>query len=205
VDFFCGQLTTPSLIAALPYTGNYSNGSKYPDEPTGTNGWRDEQNLQALRTISWVQKVSSGRPAIVTGNWSASSHHPSSTMTPSVATPWTIGDQSPEVVQKFENAFTAAHVPGWTYPCTSCPSMNASGPPNVYNAPSQTPGIEGYDEVTTYVTGAGLGSASVTDETLLYTDDVVQFDPTNPQRLGPITEVYGRRLRIIRPAVAPAH
>jgi hypothetical protein len=203
VDFFCGQFTTPSLIAALPYTGNYSNGRTYPDEPTGTNGWRDEQNLQATRTTSWVQKVSGGRPAIVAGVWSASAHYPTSTTTPSAATPWTIGDQSPEVVQQLETAFTAAHAPGWSYPCTSCPSTNASGPPNVYGAPPQIANVGGFDEDTTYVTGAGLGSASVTDESLLYTDDVVQFDPTNPQRLGPITEVWGRRLRIIRPSAAP--
>jgi hypothetical protein len=204
VDFFCGQFTTPLLIGALPYSGNYSNGRKYPDEPSGTNGWRDEQNLQAIRTISWVQKVSGGRPAIIAGVWSAGTHYPSSTMTPSAATPWTIGDQSPEVVQRFAVPFTAAHGPGWNYPCTSCPSTNASGPPNPYNPPLP-PGIEGSDEATTYITGPGLGSASVTEESLLYTDDVVQYDPTDPQRLGPITEVYGRRVRIIRPSVAQAH
>jgi hypothetical protein len=117
--------------------------------------------------------------------------------------PWTIGDQSPEIVQQFEDAFTPVHGPNWSYSCTNCPSANASGPPNVYNPPLPV-GIGGSDELTTYVTGTGLGAASVTDESLLYTGDVVQFDPTNPQRLGPITEVYGRRLRIIRPSVAQA-
>jgi hypothetical protein len=182
----------------LPYPGNYSNGTAYPDMQGGKNGWRDEQNLQAQRAIAWVQKIAGSGPAIVAGDWHASTHYPLTAM-PTMGAPWTIGDQSPEVAQQFTKAFTAAHVSGWDYPCTFCPSANTGpGTPNPYNPPPQTMWVEGYDFNTTYVSGMGFGS--VTDEKPLFTADSVVYDPAKPSQMGPLSEFYGRRVRIIRPS-----
>jgi hypothetical protein len=57
--------------------------------------------------------------------------------------------------------------------------------------------VEGYDFNTTYVSGSGFGS--VTDEKVLFTDDTVVYDPAKASQLGPLSEFYGRRVRIIRP------
>jgi hypothetical protein len=205
VDFFCAYLQTPLLLATLPYPGLYSNGTMYPDMPTpGTNGWRDEQNLQAKRAIAWVQKIAGTGPAIIAGDWHASAHWPTKNSmdggplsVPSMAMPWSIGDQSPEVLQQFTGAgFTAAHLSGWNYPCTFCPSANAgSGTPNPYNPTPQTMWVEGYDFNTTFVSGMDFGS--VTDEEVRFTQDSVVYDPSKPN--GPLSEFYGRRVRVIRP------
>jgi hypothetical protein len=198
LDVFCAYLQTPLLLATLPYPGNYGNNTTYPDMQGATNGWRDEQNLQAKRAIAWVQKIAGSGPAIIAGDWHASAHQPLSAM-PTMGAPWTIGDQSPEVSQQFTSAFMTAHVSGWGYPCTFCPSANAGPPgvPNPYNPPPQTMWVEGYDFDTTYVSGMGFGS--VTDEKVLFTDDSVVYDPSKPTQMGPLSEFYGRRVRIIRP------
>jgi hypothetical protein len=200
VDFFCGNLTNPTFSGRLTYTGNYSNGTKYPDEPgAGTNGWRDEQNLQAIRTISWVQKIAAGRPAIIAGEWHASTHYPTSVAAPSATTPWTIGDQSPEAAQRFANAFPVGHAPNWNYACTYCPSSGSSGPPNVMNSGLVQSNIHGYDINVTYITRAGFQAASVTDESMLFTNAIVQYSPGSPQ-FAPMSNYYGRRIRLLRPS-----
>jgi hypothetical protein len=206
LDFFCAYLQTPLLLATLPYPGNYANGTQYMDMQGSMNGWRDEQNLQAKRAIAWVQKIAGTGPAIIAGDWHASTHWPTKNSTdggplsmPSMAMPWNVGDQSPEVSQQFTGAgFTAAHVSGWTYPCTFCPSANTGpGTPNPYNPPPQTMWVEGYDFNTTYVSGMGFGS--VTDEAVTFTGDSVVYDPSKPNQMGPLSEFYGRRVHVIRP------
>jgi hypothetical protein len=206
LDFFCGYLQTPLLQSTLPYSGNYSSGTMYPDMAApGTNGWRDEQNLQAKRAIAWIKKIVGSGPTIVAGDWHASMHRPLGPPSdggppmPTMLMPWTIGDQSPEVAGALAQAFTPAHVSGWGYPCTFCPSASAGAePPNPYNPPPQTMWVEGYDFATTYVSGMGFGS--VTDESVRFTQDSVVYDPTKPNQMGPLSEFYGHRVRILRPA-----
>jgi hypothetical protein len=203
VDFFCGYYTSPLLGASLPYVGNYSNNTMYADEPTGTNGWRDEQNLQAIRTVAWVRKLSTG-PTIIAGDWHSSVHQPQNVTTPSTTTPWTIGDQSPEISQMFVSpqggGFLAAHAANWSYPCQYCPSSNAgAGVPNPYNPPPSRQGVEGFDFVTTYLYGPGFSAASVTDEKITNTNAIVAYDPSQPSLMGPISEYYARRIVLVRP------
>jgi hypothetical protein len=201
VDFFCGYYSSPLLNGGLPYTGSYGNNMTYADEPApGTNGWRDEQNLQARRTVPFVKAHSMG-PTIIAGDWHSSVHQPSSITSPSTMTPWTIGDQSPEISQYFASSgFVAAHEAGWGYPCQFCPSVNAgSSPPNPYNPPPAQQGVEGFDFVTTYLYGSGFSASSVASESITNTATIVQYDPANPSLMGPISEYYARRIVLIRP------
>ncbi len=199
LDVFCGYFTSPLLRGGLPYVGNYSKKTVWPDEPSpGTNGWRDEQNLQAQRTIEWVKKLSTG-PTIVAGDWHSSVHQPENVAMPSSATPWTIGDQSPEIEEAFASAFVTAHASNWKYPCQFCPSSNASNVPNPYNPPPSQSGVQGFDFLTTYLYGPGFSAASVTDEAITNTDPVVQYNPANPTLMGPVSEYYARRIRLLRP------
>ena len=75
VDFYCAQLSSPYIDSELPYTGNYGvDGAKQPlpdGGQTSGNGWEDEQNVQVEQVISFVQRTSGSRPAILAGDWHA--------------------------------------------------------------------------------------------------------------------------------------
>jgi hypothetical protein len=203
VDFFCGYYTSPLLNGGLPYTGNYSKNMTYPDEPApGTNGWRDEQNLQARRTVPFVKAHSTG-PTIIAGDWHSSVHQPQNVTTPSSSTPWTVGDQSPEISEYFTSSqgggFIPAHTAAWGYPCQFCPSVNSSNVNNPYDPPPAQQGVQGFDFLTTYLYGSGFSASSVTSESITNTAAIVQYDPANASLMGPISEYYARRIVLIRP------
>jgi hypothetical protein len=194
IDVYCGFNSSPLIASELTYVGNYSKASTYPDEKgNGQNGWRDEQNFQIKRMIDHLKTRSGTSPAILMGDWHASIAQPPGGPT------YTIGNQSPEALGQLEGAFIPAHANGGIFNCTYCASSNTSGPPNPYTPPFPAQGVQGYDYITTYLSGTAFTAASTTEEQIKFTEDVVSYDPLDATKKGPLSEYYGRRVRVLRP------
>jgi hypothetical protein len=192
VDFYCTQLITPILESTLPYVGNY--GKTVVDGSTVIeNGWEDEQDLQVEKAIAFIKNNSQGRPAIVAGDW-----HATQQLNGDAGV--ILGSLSPEVVAKLDSAqgagasrgaFVRAEPTPYTPTCNYCPA-----PANPYNV-----GIVPEDFTPTYL--YNFPSNSTLEDSLWGQDLVVNIvgtpdDPWN-QGPGPISEFYGRFVRIVRP------
>jgi hypothetical protein len=178
VDFYCAQLTSAFVSGdGLPYTGPYSNG--------GSNGFADEQQLQANKAIAWIKAQSGSGPAIITGDWHASKQEN--------AYQGSVDKISDGVITSLEDpstGFKLVHTQNWKQTCNYCPAP--ADPWDSLNAP-------GYDLVDTFVLNM---KPTATQETMLYVPDYsnpatyVSF-PDGTQ--GPISEYFSRSIHILRP------
>ena len=193
LDFYCVTLILPQIDPDVPYVGSYGKDgvTTLPDGGQVTeNGWQDEQDLQVKRAIAFIQENSkkTGRPAIIAGYWAATSQE--SDAHGNVIIP----ASSPEVMQALDSAFTRAEPPDYVPQCDYCPA-----PQNVYD----DTGIIAQDETVFLL---GFEEDSTTDDEVWGQDNVVSlhsvpFEPAPSGGVGPLSDSYGRLVRIIRPRV----
>jgi hypothetical protein len=183
VDFFCAQLTSPLIDSSLPYTGNYGSDGDEPD----TNGWQEEQDLQAKEALAWIQSETAkdGVPAIV-----ASDLHSD---IGSAGDGGLIG-VSPEVVTEFNAALTPAVPQTYTPVCDYCPS-----PENPYNADTSP-----YELMHAFVSGFPTNATQTetfwgNDNTQVVISQGVPGEATPPGGTGPLLEYYAHNYTILRP------
>lgn len=196
VDFYCGFFTSTLIAQDLPYTGDYGAGG---DPGTSAEGgaYANEQYLQALRLIDWVNKKSAGKPAIIVGDWRASVGVPDAgAPAPGVFTP--PSNLVPGTVGTLAAApdWTAVSAPDWVPQCTYCPQSE-----NVLNS-GQT---VGYFTTQPFLYKWGTpaqAAAAVQEESLLYTTPTVTPSPNSgfaDAGLVPLSQYFGLNIQIIRP------
>jgi hypothetical protein len=183
IDFYCGQLSSPLIIADVPYTGSYGQG-------TSTNGWENEQQLQVQEVISFVEKTSgaSGNRAIIAGDWHAS------TQDLAADGGVIVGATSPEIMASLGAAFQAQEPPGYVEGCNFCPA-----PQNPYNGQ-----IEPGDFTHTFL--RGFPASAVTDDEYWDTSSTavapitgILGEPAPPGGAGPVWEYYPRQVYVLLP------
>jgi hypothetical protein len=193
VDFYCAQLSSPNIDAALPYEGSYGQDSTTTLADGGVvveNGWEDEQYLQAQKAIAYVQAKSgaTGHPAIITGSWISS---PAVTIDGGAV----LAPRSPEVGAALRAAFVRADPPGYVPACDACPA-----PTGIYGTLSVP-----LEYTATYL--LGFAPNATTEESFWGTDNTVtvvgnSFVSPPDGGKGPISDVFPRLVRVIRPRVS---
>ena len=195
VDFYCTDLISPNIDGELPYVGAYGKDVAQSLADGGSlteNGWEDEQDNQVAKVVAFVQANSAKRkrPAIVTGFWDASVRAVDG------AGNVLVDDASREVVAALDSslggAFVRAEPPGYVPACDSCPA-----PTNLYNgsaAPAQ--------DVMTFL--SDFAPNSVTEDTVWGTGNgvtlhTIPYESAPAGGVGPISEVFPRLVRIVRP------
>jgi hypothetical protein len=190
VDFFCGHLVSPLIDADLPYVGNYGT-----DIAGQENGWEDEQDLQARRAVAWI-RATAKHPAIIAGDWHATSQvtEPG----PEGGTTVVLDPLSVEVMKLFDQSLGGAFVRAEPSPyqpvCQYCPA-----PQNIYNAGS---GVLPEDFTQTFLEGF---AADATVEDSLWgqgntvTLTPIPYEPAPTPPLGPLSQYWGRLVRVLRP------
>jgi hypothetical protein len=190
VDFYCAQLTDRNNGPSLAYAGNYGQDvtTNLPDGGQSfTSGWQQEQDLQVQKVLAFIRENSraTGRPAIIAGDWHASSlaEAPDGGVLTTAL--------SPEVMAALLGAFQRAEPLGFEGECTWCPP-----PLNVYNAGSPVA-----DFVVPFLNG--FPSESTNDDevwgTNLYPIAGDQDEPPPPGGQGPPSTYYAKEVRIVRP------
>ncbi len=192
VDFYCGQLISPLIDTEVPYVGNYGNDvvTTLPDGGESVeNGWEDEQDLQVKRAIAFIRATSarSGRPAIIAGDW-----HASSIVRDESSNAVIVGDQSPEVLRALGQAFDRAEPTAYVERCQYCPA-----PLNIYNGTTVPE-----DFTQTYL--SGFPSGSTLEDSLWATESNVPIKGSTDQPppdggLGPISAYFPRVVKVVRP------
>jgi hypothetical protein len=196
IDFYCGHLTAFDIDGEEPYEGAYGQ-DKTTELPDGgvsvENGYEDEQDLQAGRVIRYIEQrsKSTGNPAIIAGEWSASLAYPNPDGGAAL-----LASAAPEIIQmldsRYGGAFVRADPPGYVPSCEYCPA-----PQNPYNG-----GEPPLDETGTFL--FQFQPNSTTDETLWGQEIDVpivgsQYEPPPPGGVGPAFEYYPRNVRVLRP------
>jgi hypothetical protein len=129
IDVYC--IHAPPLLGAnMPYTGPYGNGASF----SSGAAWQQEQTWATQKIIAWIQRKSSGRPAIIIGDWAASAvvldGAGNVTMGPDGMP--AVADVNAETIQRLGEAFLPA-VPATFVPqCTRCPASGSGGRRNPY-------------------------------------------------------------------------
>ncbi|MGH7294583.1 MAG: endonuclease/exonuclease/phosphatase family protein, partial [Polyangiaceae bacterium] len=199
VDFFCAHLISPLIDTDLPYSGNYGQDGTETLADGGVaveNGWQDEQDLQVQRAIAFIQAThaSTGRPAIVAGDWQATVRYPAAA--PDAGAAPVLDDLSPEVIGALDQAYggplVRAEPLDYVPSCTFCPA-----PQNPYNG-----AVHPADFTPTFLLGFPAGAT--TEDSLWGTEDSVAIQSTPwsaapPGGQGPISNVYPRLVRVLRP------
>ncbi|MGZ3454134.1 MAG: DUF4397 domain-containing protein [Polyangiales bacterium] len=171
VDFFCAEMTA-AFGTLLPYYGNYAPAS-------GTDPWFQEQLLQAQRTIEYVKKKAGTNPAIVTGDWAASSEYRDKSGA------IVIDDQNGKLFDLFEPAGLHLALPKDFVPrCTECAS-----PENPYNADKNI------WQFRTFV--LNLPATSGVEVGYFATD--INAVTTKDGRKVPLSDRWGYNTKILRP------
>jgi hypothetical protein len=187
VDFYCTQLITPLIESSLPYVGNYGK-TVLDGSAVIENGWEDEQDLQVEKMIAFIKSNSAKRPAIVAGDW-----HATQPLDGDAGV--VLGSLSPEVVAKLDSAqggaFVRAEPTPYTPGCNYCPA-----PANPYN-----PGILPWDFTPTFL--YNFPSNSTIEDSFWGQGLVVPIMATPDEPWsggdGPLSEFYGRFVRLVRP------
>jgi hypothetical protein len=172
IDYFCAQLSTPH-DGIITYIGPYSNGDT-------AHGWEQEQLLQVQKIISWVKKKSEGRPAIIAGDWQASSQTLGSDGTTVI-----VAAKDASVIAALDGAFKLAQPKDYTPSCTDCGKEK-----NPYSGD-----FTGFWTSRTYL--SQWASDAVSSASVIYTENVVTLPDGT---LGPLSGEYGFNVRIVRPA-----
>ena len=202
VDFFCGQFVSPLIDSELPYEGNYG------DTSSTANGWEDEQDLQAQKTVPWIL-ATAAHPAIIAGDWHATIQTSESDSDggagPDAGTMVVLDNQSPEVIklldQSYGGKFVRADPIGYKASCEFCPA-----PENVYNTGNVFP--EDFTPTFLYGNNGKDFPANATVEEELWGQAntavplmSIPYEPAPTPPSGPLAEYYGRTVRILRPAL----
>jgi hypothetical protein len=187
VDFYCGFLSTTLNASALPYVGNYGNGST--DSQTA---YDNEQVFEAQQLINYVNTKSgtgtTGSPAVIVGDWRSSIGisadagvvSPPGTFLPNELN-GTMGTMA--LLQGPSNwAFAVGPAP-WGAQCNFCPQAE-----NPYNL------TDSYFVVQPILANWPINSTI--SESLLYTAGAVDIDGGQQ---GPVSPYYGLNIRVIRP------
>lgn len=169
IDFFCGELTA-SFGQLVPYHGHYAPDPK--QDP-----WLQEQLLQAKRVVDFVKNKSSGRPAIIAGDWATSQAY----LSPDGKTK--IDDQNGAVLDFLGKAFVPALPPGFTPLCIEC-----AAPANPYN------GDLNVFQLRTFL--ANMPASAAVEASTFFTEPVVP-GPSG-ERL-PLSDRWGFEVRVLRP------
>jgi hypothetical protein len=135
LDAYCLLVSDPISSLTSPYTGPYGNGK------TDVTGWLAELELQAQKTVAYVQRKSPGIPAVIAGEFYAGPA--ASDGTPAF---------NPSAYQIFASAFALAATSSGPPGCTFCATNPILSPPG--STPADT------NELTSY---ALLANVPVTD------------------------------------------
>jgi hypothetical protein len=190
VDFFCAQLMAPGVDNRLPYVGNYGT-----DVPNQENGWEDEQDLQARKTVAWIKSTAT-HPAIIAGDWYSTSQVTATGADggPTIVLASFAAEVLAMLDESLGGAFVRAEPPGYVPACDQCPA-----PQCVYNASNSPP----LDETPTFL--AGFPASATLEDSLWGMENTVPLssipDEPAPAAFGPISGNYGRLVRIARPPV----
>jgi hypothetical protein len=112
IDFFCAELSA-AFGRLVPYHGFYA-----PD--AATDPWLQEQLWQTQQVIDYVKRKSSGRPAIIAGDWATSEEwiNPQGMKH--------VDDQNPEVIRLLNGQLVPAVPPDYQPLCTECASTQST-------------------------------------------------------------------------------
>jgi hypothetical protein len=158
------------------------------------NGWEDEQDLQATRTVPWI-KATAQHPAIIAGDW-----HSTVQVTapdPEGGTTVVLDPQSPEVIELFDQSLDGAFVRAEPSPyqpvCEYCPA-----PQNIYNAGS---GVLPEDFTPMFL--YKFPASSTVEDSLWGQGNTVPLTSipyeSAPASTGPVSPYWGRLVRVLRP------
>lgn len=114
LDVYCNHLTPVFFDIAFPYTGEYGEGE------TGPEGWAAEQKLQVEKLIDYVSKHSSGRRAVVLGDFNAGHEY-------RVNDRMVMRAEGEEAISLLEGHYEEALVPDYVPACTYCSSNPLTG------------------------------------------------------------------------------
>jgi hypothetical protein len=187
VDFYCGFLMTTLNAQALPYQGNYGNGAA-----NSQDGWDNEQLYEAQLVTKWIGQKSGSNPAIVVGDWRSSiGIGADAGVTPLTGTNLPL-DLNGQTMLYFKQT-------GWQFAAPPS-SDQAWGPQCNYCPSAENP----YNKAESYFVSqpmlVNFAANSTTDESLIFTEGVVQLTGAAPDAgLGPVSPYYGVNFRVIRP------
>lgn len=168
VDVYCTDFSD-IYGAIVPYGGLYGKG-----DPS-SQGWANEQLLQAQRLTEFVSSRSSGRRAIIAGALSASREYRNQQNQILVNS-----NQGAATLDLLEQTFRLAIAPGYIPGCTECAvnPLVGGAPPGTWSSHIL---LYGFDE----------GAVSQTER--LFLQPTVQVDDGGESKLVPPSPSYGLR------------
>ncbi|HEX4354361.1 MAG TPA: hypothetical protein VHZ95_15635 [Polyangiales bacterium] len=162
VDVYCSAFGPVRDGLTYPYTGYYGEGA------LDKVGWSNEQQWQAQKLVSFVEKTSTSRPAVILGNFAATRAEGS-----------LMEFGAPETIEYLESKWKPATAPDYTPACTVCadnPSATADS---------------SYQQVRGFVKGIEPSAIESTARTFM--DSVDYGDAPGSPSPGPISSEYGLR------------
>lgn len=174
LDVHCNHLTPifnvePPAINTFPYTGQYGNGM------TGPEGWQAEQELQAEKLITYVSSASSGRPAVVLGDFNAGLAFPAED----------IVGEGEATYNALAGAYTPAYTADYTPLCTFCTT----------NPVTSTSASVWIDHIFLH----NLTAEEVLSTARIFDEDVVPVDSDQGPITVPLSDHFGMRSVILVP------